>query len=118
QEELQRAERERDAAINQNHTLEEQLRTNTRLHSEAQQDRGTRPSQPPGPGDGASELGTDQQPPGPRLQQLSRQQQHLEQQLQTSLQAEREASAKIHKLERLVEVLRKKLGTGSLRPVI
>lgn len=119
-EELDRAERERDEAVGQNQRLEEQLRANARLHGETRQDLSSRPPQPPVPRDGGSVLGTDagQEPLMSRLQHLSRQQQDLEHQLQVSLQAEREASTKINRLERLVEVLRKKVGTGNLRPVI
>ncbi|CAL8273939.1 unnamed protein product [Merluccius merluccius] len=114
-EELERAERERDEVVEQNQRLKEQLRANTRLHSETRQDLSSKPSQTPVPGDGGSVLGTDPGR-GPLVSPL--QQQDVQHQLQISLQAEREAFAKIHKLERLVEVLRKKVGTGNLRSVI
>uniref|UniRef100_A0A3Q3A2B7 Mirror-image polydactyly 1 n=1 Tax=Kryptolebias marmoratus TaxID=37003 RepID=A0A3Q3A2B7_KRYMA len=50
-----------------------------------------------------------------QLQQLSREKQSVEEQLRRSQEAERDAAKKVLRLERLVEVLRKKVGTGSLR---
>ncbi|XP_037550727.1 mirror-image polydactyly gene 1 protein [Nematolebias whitei] len=52
-----------------------------------------------------------------RLQQLSREKQSVEEELRRSQEAEREASEKVRRLERLVDVLRKKVGTGSLRVI-
>ncbi|KAM8913681.1 mirror-image polydactyly gene 1 protein isoform 3-T6 [Spinachia spinachia] len=53
-----------------------------------------------------------------QVQQLSNEKQNMGVELQRSQDAEREASEKVLKLERLVEVLRKKVGTGSLRAVM
>ncbi|CAL8288060.1 unnamed protein product [Gadus morhua 'NCC'] len=74
----------------------------------------------PGPREGGEVLGSTagQEAALTQSSHPSRQQQDLEQRLQASLQAEGEACAKIQKLERLVEVLRKKVGTGSLRSVV
>lgn len=108
QEELERADRERNEAVEQNQRLKEQLKDDG-LHSETCLDQSSRPSRSALPRDRGSVLGIDggQEPP-----------MDLEHQLHVALQAEREAGSKIHRLERLVEVLRKKVGTGNLRSVI
>ncbi|XP_059209390.1 mirror-image polydactyly gene 1 protein [Centropristis striata] len=59
-----------------------------------------------------------QAPPLDQLQQLSKEKQSVEAELQRCQEAEREARERVNRLERLVEVLRKKVGTGSLRAVI
>ncbi|KAJ3612817.1 hypothetical protein NHX12_019075 [Muraenolepis orangiensis] len=107
-EELERADRERNEAVEQNQRLKEQLKDDG-LHSETCLDQSSRPSRSALPRDRGSVLGIDggQEPP-----------MDLEHQLHVALQAEREAGSKIHRLERLVEVLRKKVGTGNLRSVI
>ncbi|XP_061781193.1 mirror-image polydactyly gene 1 protein isoform X2 [Nerophis lumbriciformis] len=53
-----------------------------------------------------------------QLQQLAKDKQSLEAELVRCQEAEREASERVCRLERLVEVLRKKVGTGSLRAVV
>ncbi|XP_068195805.1 mirror-image polydactyly gene 1 protein [Antennarius striatus] len=53
-----------------------------------------------------------------QLQQLSKEKQSVEAELQRCQEAEREAGERVRRLERLVEVLRKKVGTGSFRAVI
>ncbi|KAF1375305.1 hypothetical protein PFLUV_G00238300 [Perca fluviatilis] len=53
-----------------------------------------------------------------QVQQLWKEKQSVEAELQRCQEAEREASERVRRLERLVEVLRKKVGTGSLRAVI
>ncbi|KAI3367083.1 hypothetical protein L3Q82_008121 [Scortum barcoo] len=53
-----------------------------------------------------------------QLQQLSKEKQSVEAELQRCQEAEREARERVRRLERLVEVLRKKVGTGNLRAVI
>ncbi|XP_061750901.1 mirror-image polydactyly gene 1 protein isoform X2 [Nerophis ophidion] len=53
-----------------------------------------------------------------QLQQLAKDKQSLEAELVRCQEAEREASERVCRLERLVEVLRKKVGTGNLRAVI
>ncbi|XP_062413369.1 mirror-image polydactyly gene 1 protein [Pungitius pungitius] len=77
----------------------------------------------PLPSDGGSPVGLLQPShQGPALllqvQQLSNEKQNMGAELQRCQDAEREASEKVLKLERLVEVLRKKVGTGSLRAVM
>lgn len=52
------------------------------------------------------------------LQQLSLEKQRMEAELRRCQEAEQDAAEKVHRLERLVEVLRKKVGSGRLRPVI
>ncbi|XP_068608118.1 mirror-image polydactyly gene 1 protein [Brachionichthys hirsutus] len=53
-----------------------------------------------------------------QLQQLSKEKQSMEAELQRSQEAEQDAGERVRRLERLVEVLRKKVGAGSLRAVI
>lgn len=53
-----------------------------------------------------------------QVQQLAKEKQSVEAELQRCQEAERDASERVRRLERLVEVLRKKVGTGSLRAVI
>ncbi|XP_054682627.1 mirror-image polydactyly gene 1 protein isoform X1 [Grus americana] len=53
-----------------------------------------------------------------QLQQARSEQKDTELKLQTALEASREANEKVQKLERLVDVLRKKVGAGTIRTVI
>ncbi|KAJ8291149.1 hypothetical protein GJAV_G00021930 [Gymnothorax javanicus] len=53
-----------------------------------------------------------------QIQALASEHQNTQAQLRLAREAEKEANEKIQKLERLVEVLRKKVGTGSVRTVI
>ncbi|XP_049452855.1 mirror-image polydactyly gene 1 protein isoform X2 [Epinephelus fuscoguttatus] len=53
-----------------------------------------------------------------QVQQLAKEKQSMEAELQRCQAAEREARERVRRLERLVEVLRKKVGTGNLRAVI
>ncbi|XP_046711738.1 mirror-image polydactyly gene 1 protein isoform X1 [Silurus meridionalis] len=53
-----------------------------------------------------------------RVQQLTSELQNTQTRLRVTQESEREATEKVHKLERLVDVLRKKVGTGSVRTVI
>ncbi|XP_048218939.1 mirror-image polydactyly gene 1 protein isoform X1 [Perognathus longimembris pacificus] len=53
-----------------------------------------------------------------QLQQAQAEQANMELQLQHAIEASHVASEKIQKLERLVDVLRKKVGTGTMRTVI
>nr|XP_057947159.1 mirror-image polydactyly gene 1 protein-like isoform X1 [Doryrhamphus excisus] len=71
-------------------------------------------SPPPVPADGPQEA----PPLLAQLQQLANDKQSLEAELVRCQEAEREASERVCRLERLVEVLRKKVGTGSLRAVV
>ncbi|XP_056445932.1 mirror-image polydactyly gene 1 protein isoform X2 [Gadus chalcogrammus] len=116
-EELERAERERDQALEQQQQLEGEI---SRLQGGSRRALGHGVSPAAGPREGGEMLGSTagQEAALTQSSHPSRQQQDLEQRLQASLQAEGEACAKIQKLERLVEVLRKKVGTGSLRSVV
>ncbi|XP_075993420.1 mirror-image polydactyly gene 1 protein [Genypterus blacodes] len=97
--------RERDSA----------LEDRQRLEAELQEQQANQSSQVPPP----EAAGGKQAPPLLlQLQQLSRERQSMEVELQCCRQAEREACERVHRLERLVEVLRKKVGSGNLRPVI
>ncbi|XP_027526817.1 mirror-image polydactyly gene 1 protein isoform X1 [Neopelma chrysocephalum] len=53
-----------------------------------------------------------------QLQQTRTEQKDTEMKLQKALEASREANEKVQKLERLVDVLRKKVGAGTIRTVI
>ncbi|XP_040825494.1 mirror-image polydactyly gene 1 protein [Ochotona curzoniae] len=53
-----------------------------------------------------------------QLQQALSERAHMQLQLQLAVEASHVASEKVQKLERLVEVLRKKVGTGTIRTVI
>lgn len=133
-EELEAAQRERDRALEHSQCLEAELqalRTYQSLHQsqcEYHQSGSSlgSPSQTPQvhpapvPRDSSSPLGSPAQPTAllAQLQQLATEHRSTQDRLQLSQQAEREASEKVHKLERLVEVLRKKVGTGSVRTVI
>ncbi|XP_060919780.1 mirror-image polydactyly gene 1 protein isoform X4 [Labrus mixtus] len=116
EEELLRLQRERGGALEDRKRLEAELHAN---HSS--QDLLSPP--PSLPVDSVSteahEAPPSQAPPLlVQVQQLSREKQSVEAELQRCQEAEREASERVRRLERLVEVLRKKVGTGSLRAVI
>ncbi|XP_071370560.1 mirror-image polydactyly gene 1 protein-like [Centroberyx affinis] len=118
--ELLRLQRERDNALEDRQRLEEELQTLRAYHS-SQDFQSSRPaSQPSVPRDGSSPLGPapQQAPLVLQVQQLSREKQSVEAELQRCQEAEREARERVLRLERLVEVLRKKVGTGSVRAVI
>ncbi|XP_044022114.1 mirror-image polydactyly gene 1 protein isoform X1 [Siniperca chuatsi] len=124
EEELLRLQREKGRALEDRRRLEAELQVLRATHSS--QDLLTPP--PSLPSDGVSPAGSlaaaHQAPPpqAPSLlvqfQQLSKEKQSVEAELQRCQEAEREASERVRRLERLVEVLRKKVGTGSLRAVI
>uniref|UniRef100_A0A8C1RZW0 Mirror-image polydactyly 1 n=1 Tax=Cyprinus carpio TaxID=7962 RepID=A0A8C1RZW0_CYPCA len=110
EEELQEAQREREKALLHSHTLEEELQT---LRSVMQHQAGeTRLDSP------ATSNQSQIQPLLYRLQQLTAEFQSAQTQLCLTQEREREANEKVQRLERLVEVLRKKVGTGSVRKVI
>ncbi|XP_023137887.2 mirror-image polydactyly gene 1 protein isoform X1 [Amphiprion ocellaris] len=122
EDELLRLERERDRAVEDRRRLEAEIQALRANHSS--QDLAP-PSQPSSPGDGAPPLPQvePQQAPPPqalliKLQRMSQEKQNVEAELQRCQEAEREASERVRRLERLVEVLRKKVGAGSLRSVI
>ncbi|CAL8303172.1 unnamed protein product [Boreogadus saida] len=104
-----------------NHSILQVLLGANQLQGESRRAPGQGLPPAAGPREGGALLGSTagQEAPLTQSSRPSRQQQQdLDQRLQASLQAEGEACAKIQKLERLVEVLRKKVGTGSLRSVI
>nr|XP_046269880.1 mirror-image polydactyly gene 1 protein isoform X1 [Scatophagus argus] len=112
QEEQLKLQRETGGALEVSQPLEAELQV---LQGHSSQDLLALP--PVSPGEGVSLAG--QAPPLlVQLQQLSKEKQKVEAELQRSQEAEREASERVRRLERLVEVLRKKVGTGSLRAVI
>ncbi|CAM4648895.1 unnamed protein product [Leuciscus chuanchicus] len=114
EEELQEAQRERDKALVLSRTLEEELQT---LHSVLQhQADETCPDNPVTSNQSQSQ--SQIQPLLYRLQQLTSEHQSAQTQLCLAQEREREANEKVQRLERLVEVLRKKVGTGSVRKVI
>lgn len=106
--ELLRLQRERDRAVDDRHRLEAELQAIRASHS---CQNATPPSQP-------LLLGNETPPLLVQLQQLSKEKRSVEVELQRCQEAEREASERVQRLERLVEVLRKKVGTGSVRTVI
>ncbi|KAM4541860.1 mirror-image polydactyly gene 1 protein isoform 2-T2 [Odontesthes bonariensis] len=122
QEELLRLQRERDAALEDRCQLEAEIQALRANHSS--QDLAL-PSLPcdiisSAECEEAGEEAPPSQPPPLllQLQQLTREKQSVEAELQRCQEAEREAGERVRRLERLVEVLRKKVGTGSLRAVI
>uniref|UniRef100_A0A4W5M5N1 Mirror-image polydactyly 1 n=1 Tax=Hucho hucho TaxID=62062 RepID=A0A4W5M5N1_9TELE len=139
QEDVEAVQRERDRALEHVQRLEEEIQTLRTYHSlhQAQCELGTTsqrgqgasslssPSQtlqtnPLQPREASSGLASPphQQPLLAQLQRMASEHQNTQAQLQHSQEAVREANEKVQKLERLVEVLRKKVGTGSVRTVI
>ncbi|KAM8737044.1 mirror-image polydactyly gene 1 protein isoform 2-T2 [Acanthopagrus schlegelii] len=118
EEELLRVQRERGRALEDRQQLEVELQALRANHSS--QNLLTPP--PLMPSDGVSPAGEAPPPQTPHLlvqvQQLSKEKQSMEEELQRCQEAEQEASERVRRLERLVEVLRKKVGTGSLRAVV
>ncbi|XP_041704022.1 mirror-image polydactyly gene 1 protein isoform X1 [Coregonus clupeaformis] len=138
-EDVEAVQRERDRALEHSQQLEEEIQTLRTYHSlhQAQCEAGTTSQR----GQGASSLSSpsqtlqtkplqpreapsglasppQQQPLLAQLQRMASEHQNTQAQLQHSQEAAREANEKVQKLERLVEVLRKKVGTGSVRTVI
>ncbi|XP_077420857.1 mirror-image polydactyly gene 1 protein isoform X2 [Vanacampus margaritifer] len=107
-EELIKLRRERDAALDDGKRLEAELKLLQANHSSEQ------PVEAPPPADG--------QPRAPpllaQLRQLAEDKRNVEAELLRCQEAERDASERVCRLERLVEVLRKKVGTGSVRAVV
>ncbi|XP_045919439.1 mirror-image polydactyly gene 1 protein [Micropterus dolomieu] len=118
EEELLRLQRERGGAPEDRRRLEAELQVLRANHSS--QDLLTSPPSPPGDGVSPGSLAAARQAPPllVQFQQLSKEKRSLEAELRRCREAEREASDRVLRLERLVEVLRKKVGTGSLRAVI
>ncbi|XP_018619600.1 mirror-image polydactyly gene 1 protein isoform X3 [Scleropages formosus] len=129
-EELDAVRKERDWAFDQNRKLEKEihaLRVYISQHQSLSQEaavieqfKGTSSSIPEAQHSEtqASQAHLQNQQLLGQLQLLSSEYQSIQSQLQQSQDAEREAKDKVQKLERLVEVLRKKVGTGSVRTVI
>ncbi|XP_039459308.1 mirror-image polydactyly gene 1 protein isoform X3 [Oreochromis aureus] len=110
--ELLKVQMERDGALEDRRRLEAEiqaLRANHRSQDLAP------PSQPSLRADSVS---PEAPPLMDKLQQLMKEKQSVEAELQRCQEAEREATEQVRRLERLVEVLRKKVGTGSVRAVI
>ncbi|XP_026164151.1 mirror-image polydactyly gene 1 protein isoform X2 [Mastacembelus armatus] len=126
-EEILRLQRERDRALEDQQQLEVELqvlRSNHRsqglLTPPASSSQGVSlPHQTP-PLLTHLEQSTPLQTPPLQVQlhQLSKEREIMKAELRRCREAEQEASERIHRLERLVEVLRKKVGTGNLRAVI
>lgn len=104
-EELLRLQRERDTALEDRRRLEAEIQALRASHSS----QDIAPPYQPSP---------EAPPLMDQLQQLTKEKQTMEVELQRCQEAEREASERVRRLERLVEVLRKKVGTGSVRAVI
>ncbi|XP_034051371.1 mirror-image polydactyly gene 1 protein isoform X2 [Thalassophryne amazonica] len=114
-EELQRLQRERDSALQEGQQLEMELQALRSNHSpqNLHSSQESRPSAPASSVDSQEARVLLIQ-----LQQLSREKKTVEAKLERCQEAEREACEQVHRLERLVEVLRKKVGAGNLRAVI
>ncbi|XP_052009896.1 mirror-image polydactyly gene 1 protein-like isoform X2 [Xyrauchen texanus] len=112
EEELQETQRERDRALELSRKLEEELQTlRSVMHIQADETSQDSP-------DSSNQNRTQIQPLLFRLQQLTSEHQSAQTQLCQAQEREREANEKVQRLERLVEVLRKKVGTGGVRKVI
>ncbi|XP_075963284.1 mirror-image polydactyly gene 1 protein isoform X1 [Anarhichas minor] len=115
QTELLRLQRQRGVALEDQRRLDMELQVLRANHSSQDLLMTPRPSLP---SDGVSQAPPLQAPPLlVQVQQLSQEKQSMEAELQRCQEAEQEASERVRRLERLVEVLRKKVGTGSLRAV-
>nr|XP_024655602.1 mirror-image polydactyly gene 1 protein-like [Maylandia zebra] len=110
--ELQKVQMERDGALEDRRRLGAEVRALRANHRS--QDLAP-PSQPSLRADSVS---PEAPPLMDKLQQLMKEKQSVEAELQRCQEAEREATEQVRRLERLVEVLRKKVGTGSVRAVI
>ncbi|KAB5562237.1 hypothetical protein PHYPO_G00015620 [Pangasianodon hypophthalmus] len=122
QAELEAVQRERDMAVELGHKLKEELQALRRCHSaqQSQSDESNRKetpclSSPTCVKDSSAAQGQNLLT---HVQQLTSELQNTQAQLRVTQESEREATEKVHKLERLVDVLRKKVGTGSVRTVI
>ncbi|KAF4084137.1 hypothetical protein AMELA_G00125250 [Ameiurus melas] len=115
--ELEAVQRERDMAVELGHEMEEELQALRRCHSaqQSQTEESLCSSSPTSVKDRSTAQGQNLLI---RVQQLTSELQNTKTQLQVTQESEREATEKVHKLERLVDVLRKKVGTGSVRTVI
>nr|XP_055028418.1 mirror-image polydactyly gene 1 protein [Misgurnus anguillicaudatus] len=112
EEELVEAQRQRDKALELSRTLEEELQT-LRSVLQGKTDDSSHDN-PATSNPSQTQIEALQR----RLQQVTSEHQHAQTQLCLAQEREREANEKVQRLERLVEVLRKKVGTGSVRTVI
>ncbi|XP_060790371.1 mirror-image polydactyly gene 1 protein [Neoarius graeffei] len=122
QAELEAVQKERDMAVELGHKLEEELQA-LRRYLSAQQSQTEESSRKETPCLSSATCIKDcSTAQGQNLlshvQQLTSELQNAQTQLRMTRESEREATEKVHKLERLVDVLRKKVGTGSVRTVI
>ncbi|XP_047200871.1 mirror-image polydactyly gene 1 protein isoform X3 [Girardinichthys multiradiatus] len=118
QEELLRLQNERDAALDKRQRLEAEIQALQANHSCQGYVTPSQPSLSAESSADQEDLSSQVQTLMVQLQHLSRERETTEAELQRSQEAEKEASERVHRLERLVEVLRKKVGAGSLRSVI
>ncbi|XP_057715821.1 mirror-image polydactyly gene 1 protein [Corythoichthys intestinalis] len=105
-EELIKLQRERDAAVDDRKRLEAELQLLRANYSSEDLVKAPPPMDGPAP------------PLLSQLRQLTEDKREVEAELLRCREAERDARERVHRLERLVEVLRKKVGTGSLRAVV
>ncbi|XP_055028418.2 mirror-image polydactyly gene 1 protein [Misgurnus anguillicaudatus] len=112
EEELVEAQRQRDKALELSRTLEEELQT-LRSVLQGKTDDSSHDN-PATSNPSQTQIEALQR----RLQQVTSEHQHAQTQLCLAQEREKEANEKVQRLERLVEVLRKKVGTGSVRTVI
>ncbi|KAK2826862.1 hypothetical protein Q5P01_021076 [Channa striata] len=121
-EELLKLQGERDRALEERQQLELELQTLRAGHSSV--DLISHPTQSPAEAVSVSTATSPMMvlqevtPLQVQLQHVLKEKQKVMTELQRCQEAEREARDQVHRLERLVEVLRKKVGTGSLRAVI
>ncbi|XP_062864015.1 mirror-image polydactyly gene 1 protein [Trichomycterus rosablanca] len=121
-EELDGVQKERDFAVEHSHKLEDKMPSLHRFHS-AQQNQADKSYIKETSISSSSTCVKDittapNQSLHSRVQQLTSELQTTQNQLRLALESESEAREKMQKLERLVEVLRKKVGTGNVRTVI
>ncbi|KAK5607667.1 hypothetical protein CRENBAI_024028 [Crenichthys baileyi] len=118
QEELLRLQNERDAALDKRQRLEAEIQALQANHSSQGYVTPSQPSLSAESSADQEDLSSQVQTLMVQLQHLSRERETTEAELQRSQEAEKEACERVRRLERLVEVLRKKVGAGSLRSVI
>ncbi|XP_051942109.1 mirror-image polydactyly gene 1 protein [Hippocampus zosterae] len=115
-EELTKLRQERDTALDDRKRLEAELE---RLEAELERLRAQRSPERPAEAPPAADGQPPRSPPLlTQLRRLTEDKLDVEAELRRCRKAERDASENVRRLERLVEVLRKKVGTGSLRAVV
>ncbi|XP_066525363.1 mirror-image polydactyly gene 1 protein isoform X2 [Hoplias malabaricus] len=117
--ELEATQRERDMAVELSRKLEAELQSfRSAQQSQRHEFSWKHPARSQSPTCDKDSPATSTQTLLIHLQQMSSELQSTQTQLHRAQEAESEATAKVQKLERLVEVLRKKVGTGSVRTVM